>query len=83
VESLADQLARQLELSRSKRTEEENRLVDQAIRELEESGAVDRALATGARAPGFVLPNQLGEPVTEAQARALGPYVLSFYRGGW
>ena len=83
MESLADQLARQLEISRSRRTEEENRRVDAAIRELAASGAVERALSSGDTAPDFVLPNQLGKSVSEAEARARGPYVLSFYRGGW
>jgi hypothetical protein len=83
VESLADQLAMQLEISRSRRTDEENRLVDAAIRELAGSGAVARALSPGDTAPDFALPNQLGEQVSEAEARARGPYVLSFYRGGW
>ena len=77
MESLADRLAGQLEISRSRRTDEENHLVDAAIRELAESGAVDRALSPGDTAPGFVLPNQLGQLVSEAEARARGPYVLS------
>jgi hypothetical protein len=83
VESLADQLAKQLEISRSRRTDEENRLVDATIRELADSGSVGRALSPGDTAPGFALPNQLGEQVSDAEARARGPYVLSFYRGGW
>ena len=83
MESLADQLARQLEISRSRRTDEENRLVDSAIRELTESGAVDRALSPGDTAADFALPNQLGQLVSESEARARGPYILTFYRGGW
>ena len=83
MESLADRLAAQLEVSRSKRTEEENRLVDAAIRELAESGAVERGLGVGSAAPDFLLPNQVGLLVSEAEARARGAYVLSFYRGGW
>ena len=83
VESLAEQLVRQLQVSRSKRTEGENRLVDSAIRELADSGLVERALGPGNTAPDFVLPSQLGRTVSEAEARARGPYVLSFYRGGW
>ncbi len=83
VEPLAEQLARQLEISRAKRTDEENRLVELAIRDLRASGAAERALGVGQPAPDFTLPNQLGQPVSEAGVRALGPYVLSFYRGGW
>ena len=83
MESLAAQLAQQLQISRSKRTEEENRLVEQAIQELVDAKTAERALRVGDRAPAFKLPNQLGEPVSEAHVRSLGPYVLSFYRGGW
>ncbi len=82
-ESLAARLAAQLEISRSKRTDEENRLVDAAIRDLESSGAVERVLGVGSEAPDFRLPNQVGHRVSEAEARARGAYVLSFYRGGW
>lgn len=80
---LADRLAAQLEVSRSRRTEEENRLVDEAIRDLRESGIDGRMLGPGDRAPDFELPNQLGSVVREAEARDRGAYVLSFYRGGW
>ena len=83
MESLAEQLAAQLEKSRARRTDEENRLVDDAIRELSQSGIAARSLGPGDRAPDFALPNQLGEVVAEADARARGPYVLSFYRGAW
>lgn len=81
--SLAEQLAQQLERSRARRTPEENRLVEQSVRELAATGAAERALGVGDRAPGFTLPNQNGEPVSDADLRSLGAYVLSFYRGGW
>ncbi len=83
MESLAEQLARQLEISRSKRTNEENRLVERSIRDLVATGAAERALGVDDHAPSFTLPNQSGDPVSETDLRSLGPYVLSFYRGGW
>ena len=40
-------------------------------------------LAIGERAPDFTLPNQRGDGVRLADRLALGPVVLSFYRGVW
>ncbi|MGA6994016.1 MAG: redoxin domain-containing protein [Candidatus Deferrimicrobiaceae bacterium] len=40
-------------------------------------------LHIGERAPGFSLPNQVGETVRLADRLAAGPVVLSFYRGEW
>lgn len=56
---------------------------DRHIAELRASGAVERALRAGARAPEFALPNQRGETVTLAGLRARGPLVISFFRGSW
>jgi peroxiredoxin len=53
------------------------------IAELRTSGAVDRALKVGDRAPAFALPNTRGERVSSAALLALGPLVLSFFRGAW
>jgi peroxiredoxin len=54
-------------------------------------GALDEIEATelasgleiGDRAPGFELPNALGELVTLRQRLEIGPVVLTFYRGDW
>ena len=40
-------------------------------------------LPIGATAPAFTLPNAYGKPVELATLLALGPVVLSFYRGEW
>jgi peroxiredoxin len=40
-------------------------------------------LAVGDRAPGFSLPNAVGQPVDLAQRLEHGPVVLTFYRGEW
>ncbi|MDP9268038.1 MAG: AhpC/TSA family protein [Acidobacteriota bacterium] len=65
----------------------------QAVRELIASGAADRALKTGDKAPDFELPGVelpgVERPGTQernfilAQRLAQGPVVLAFYRGRW
>ena len=83
MKSLHSQLEAQLVVSRSKRTDEENALVDQATRGLVLAGLAARAVGVGDRAPDFTLPDQLGRPVSTADLRDAGPYVVTFYRGGW
>jgi peroxiredoxin len=53
-----------------------------AFAEVTASGAAP-GLAVGEPAPGFTLPGAAGEPVHLAARLALGPVVLSFYRGEW
>lgn len=53
------------------------------IAELRTSGAVDRALGVGDRAPAFALQNARGETVSSADLLASGPLVVSFFRGAW
>ena len=48
-----------------------------------EDGAGPSGLAVGQLAPDFTLQNATGEPVALAERLALGPVVLSFYRGEW
>ncbi len=47
------------------------------------ASGVARGLAVGDRAPDFVLPNAVGQPVDLLRRLELGPVVLSFYRGEW
>ncbi len=51
--------------------------------ELIASGAQDRALKLGARAPDFTLPDVDGKPVSSKLLLAEGPLVVTFYRGAW
>jgi peroxiredoxin len=53
-----------------------------AFEETAASG-VAPGLAVSERAPDFILPNALGEPVGLARRLAQGPVVISFYRGEW
>jgi len=51
--------------------------------ELVASGQAERALKAGDLAPGFVLPDANGAPVSSRELLASGPLVLTFYRGIW
>ena len=55
----------------------------QAVDELRLSGAADRILKVGAKAPDFVLLNAQESPVDSRALLAKGPLVLTFYRGRW
>ena len=48
-----------------------------------EADELASGLEIGHRAPGFELPNALGELVTLRQRLEIGPVVLTFYRGDW
>lgn len=54
-----------------------------ATDELIASGAAQRALKAGDKAPSFVLHDSDGKPVSSAELLALGPLIVSFYRGVW
>lgn len=54
-----------------------------ATAELIASGAADRALKKGDRAPDFALPDPEGAIVDSRALLAQGPLVVSFYRGVW
>ena len=54
-----------------------------AVDELRTSGALDRVLKVGDRAPDFVLPNATEQLVDSRAVLARGPLVVSFYRGRW
>jgi hypothetical protein len=54
-----------------------------ATAELKASGAEDRALRVGDRAPSFSLFNQDHVQVASADLLREGPLVVSFFRGHW
>lgn len=54
-----------------------------ATAELIASGAAEKALKAGDRAPVFTLDDPEGNPVSSADLLAKGPLVVSFYRGVW
>jgi hypothetical protein len=57
-------------------------LDNEALR-VKSTGAEERALKVGQRAPNFALPDMTGSTVALAQLRAEGPLALIFYRGLW
>jgi peroxiredoxin len=56
---------------------------DRAVEELLMSGAESRVLPVGAKAPSFELLDFTGKHVRSADLLALGPLILSFFRGRW
>jgi peroxiredoxin len=54
-----------------------------ATDELIASGAADKALKVGDKAPSFTLNGPEGNPVSSAGLLAKGPLVVTFYRGVW
>jgi peroxiredoxin len=54
-----------------------------AVDELRTSGAADRVLKVGDRAPDFRLPNATEQLVDSAALRAKSPLIVTFYRGRW
>ena len=57
---------------------------EQAIAELFASGIEDTVLPVGAKAPEFALPDAIsGKLIRSTDLLALGPLVLSFFRGRW
>ncbi len=53
------------------------------VDELAADGIAERAVKIGEKAPDFTLASAQGENVTLSALLALGPVVLTFYRGGW
>ena len=57
--------------------------MNQATREVREQGLTSQVLKAGERAPEFTLESTGGAPITLTGLLALGPLVLTFYRGVW
>ena len=56
---------------------------ERSVRELRESGIVERLAKIGELAPAFEALNARGESIRLTDLIAKGPVVISFYRGGW
>jgi peroxiredoxin len=59
------------------------KIYEQGIDEVRKSGALDKALKVGDRAPEFELPGANGQKVKLSELLARGPVVVTWYRGGW
>jgi hypothetical protein len=67
----------------AKRAPEIVAAMHRAVDELRASGAPERVLKPGARAPHFALPDADERIVDSADLIARGPLVVTFYRGRW
>ncbi len=56
---------------------------DEGIKQVEESGALERALNVGDKAPDFTLPSAAETEVTLSELLKDGPVVMTWYRGEW
>lgn len=80
---LQDQLDRITENTRTLVQPERLAISDRAIQQLFASGMEDRILPVGATMPEFSLPEATGKIVRSDDLLALGPLVVSFFRGRW
>lgn len=62
---------------------EQMAVYEEGIKKTASSGVVERALAVGAAAPMFELPDGTGATVSMKSLLAEGPVVVTFYRGAW
>ena len=58
-------------------------IMHRAVEELRTSGATNRVLHVGDKAPDFVLPNANEQPIDSRILRERGSLVVTFYRGRW
>ena len=58
-------------------------ITDNAVQDLLSSGLESRALAVGSPAPAFALPAANNKVVRSSDLLALGPVIVTFFRGRW
>ena len=58
-------------------------IVQKAVKDLKQSGILEKVLKVGESAPEFSLPDVNGNLVELKGLLAQGPVVISFYRGQW
>jgi peroxiredoxin len=56
---------------------------ERAVEDLFATGIEQRILPVGAKAPEFTLPDSTGRLVKSSDVLALGPLIISFFRGRW
>jgi peroxiredoxin len=83
MSTLDEELA-ELKRLRSKAVSREHiKLMDAEVDELKRSHATSRALRVGQRMPAFELKTRSGGTVSSQDLLAVGPVVVSFFRGSW
>src|SRR5271168_5411249 len=83
MSKLQDQLDQITANTRNLVQPERLEISERAVAELYATGAEDRILQVGSRAPEFALPDATGRVVKSADLLALGPLVINFFRGRW
>jgi hypothetical protein len=81
--TLNEQLQAIKEKSRERIPAAAREIMERAVEDQRRSGALDRVVKVGQRAPDFTLPNAAGKSVGLADLLTRGPVVLSFFRGRW
>jgi len=81
--SLNEKLRAMKEASRGKLPTETLQVMAEALKTVEATGQQERALKTGARAPGFSLEDPAGNVWSSGELLQRGPLVINFYRGSW
>ncbi len=81
--TLNEQLHAIKEKSRERIPAAAREIMERAIEDQRRSGALDRVVKVGQRAPDFTLPDASGRSVHLADLLTRGPVVLSFFRGRW
>lgn len=81
--TLSERLQTIREGAKQRIPEESRRIMERAVDDLRRSGALERAVKVGVRAPDFALTSAAGRSVKFTELLARGPVVLSFFRGRW
>lgn len=81
--SLAEQLDELRNNVQTAMSEEAKQVSARAIKDLAESGILERCLVEGDKAPDFTLPAANKAQVNLGTLLIGGPVVVSFFRGGW
>ncbi|MGH8928991.1 MAG: peroxiredoxin-like family protein [Acidimicrobiia bacterium] len=81
--SLTEELANRASEGWAALPPERRDMYQRAAAALEASGIAERVLREGATAPEFALPDAMGRTVRLSDLLAVGPVILSFYRGQW
>lgn len=63
--------------------EKNQKVMKRAMKELQDSGILDKASGKGDKAPDFTVENYAGKSVNLKETLSSGPVVLGFYRGRW
>lgn len=81
--SLADELAARAAQGKAENNVERSAVYAKAAAALAETDILDKALGVGDRVPMFELPDANGKTIRLADLLAVGPVIVSFYRGSW